>query len=184
LLLTKLQKLGTPLVLVLLGGRVLDLSRIIDQVGAVIESWIPGEDGGTAVAEVLFGEFNPGGKLPITFPRSSGQIPIYYSHKPSGGQSHWYKDYTQLSSKPLFPFGFGLSYTSFTYSNLTLSASSINKNGSIVVKAEVANSGSMDADEVVQMYIRDRVGSITRPIKELKGFKRIHLKKGEMNKIH
>jgi beta-glucosidase len=170
---------GTPVVLVLVSGRVPCISRIVDHVGAVIESWVPGEEGGNAVADVLFGDFNPGGKLPITFPRSPGQIPIYYSHKPTGGHSLWYKDYTLLSSQPLFPFGFGLSYTEFKYRDLEISPVRVKADAKVCIRVAVTNVGKRAGDEVVQLYLHDPEASITRPVKELKGFQRVSLLQGQ-----
>jgi beta-glucosidase len=158
---------------------------------------------GPALTDLIFGKESPSGKLPVTFVKGSGQIPFYYYRNNSGRPataSSWtpidsipvvnpqsslgYKSFQlDYGYTPLLPFGFGLSYTTFEYSNLSLSALSMNKDGSIVVKATVANTGNMDADEIVQFYVRDRVGSITRPIKELKGFKRVHLKKGEQTDV-
>jgi beta-glucosidase len=151
----------------------------ISSVGAIVEAWYPGEEGGNAVAEVLFGDTNPGGKLPITFPISSAQCPIYYNSKPSG-RGYGYVD---MPGKPQFPFGYGLSYTSFEYSNLKLSESSIRLNGSVRVFADIRNTGSVKGDEVVQLYIHYTVGSVSMPLKELKGFKRITVEPGKTKTV-
>jgi beta-glucosidase len=140
----------------------------------VIEGWYMGEQSGIAAAEVIFGDISPSGKLTITFPKSVGQLPLYYNQKP---QAH-YLDYLTLDSKPLYPFGHGLSYTTFNYSTIRLSSSKITQNECIIASIDITNTGVMDADEIVQLYIRDCVASITRPVMELKDFKRISLKKG------
>jgi len=136
---------------------------------------LPGEEGAQAVADVLFGDYNPGGKLPISFPRSVGQVPIYYNHKPSGGRSHWKGNYVEIRSKPLFPFGYGLSYTNFDYSNLVIEPKSVPRNGKVKISVDIRNIGYCTGDEVVQLYVNDVHSEITRPVKELKGFKRITL---------
>jgi len=135
------------------------------------------------VAEVLFGAANPGGKLPITFPRSVGQVPIQYNHKPSGGRSHWYIDYVDLPASPLYPFGHGLSYTSFAYSDLRLSAERASRGEQVEIGLTVANTGSLAGHEVVQLYICDEYGSVPRPVKELKGFARLRLDPGESRRV-
>jgi beta-glucosidase len=174
---------GTPVVVVLVNGRPLALPWIVEHVPAVVEAWLPGEEGGTAVADVLFGDFSPGGKLPVSIPRSVGQVPVYYNHKPSGGRSHWHGDYVDMSSKPLFPFGHGLSYTSFEYSGLAVDPDHARAHSTVRIRVEVRNSGVVAGEEVVQLYVHDRVGSVTRPVKELKGFKRIHLAPGERKRV-
>ncbi|MCB0180652.1 MAG: glycoside hydrolase family 3 C-terminal domain-containing protein, partial [Anaerolineae bacterium] len=161
---------GTPVVLVLINGRPLSVAWAAKHVPAIVEAWLPGEEGAEAVADVLFGQVNPGGKLPITVPREVGQIPIYYNHKPSGGRSHWKETYVDLSNKPLWPFGYGLSYTTFLYDNLCLSQPQAAAGESVQVRVEVTNTGDRPGDEVVQLYTRMAFVSVTRPMKELKGF--------------
>jgi len=164
---------GTPIVLVMINGRPVSLGWIADSVSAILEAWFPSEEGGNAVADVLFGDVNPGGKLPITFPISVGQVPIFYGHKPSGGRSHWKGDYVDTSSKPLFPFGFGLSYTQFEFNNLRTDSASAPIGGGINIQVDVTNVGERSGDEVVQLYTRQNATSVTRPVKELKGFQRV-----------
>jgi beta-glucosidase len=185
--LAELKKTGKPIVLVLLNGRPLTLSWENDNLDAILEAWWPGTRGGDAIAQTLFGDNNPSGKLPITFPRSVGQIPIYYNHKNTGrpylgvsdSEQKYKSRYTDSDISPLFPFGFGLSYTSFAYSDLKLSADKINKKETLKIEVEITNTGNFDGAEVAQLYIKDQVGSVTRPVKELKGFEKIFLKKGE-----
>jgi len=174
---------GKPIVLVLVTGRPYALAWHDEHIPAIIEAWLPAQQGGEAVADVLFGNVNPSGKLPVTFPRHVGQVPSYYNHKPGGQRSHWYGDYTDLAVKPLYPFGHGLSYTSFEYSNLTISDAEVAPDGEVTISIDVTNSGDHDGDEVVQLYLRDVVGSVTRPVKELKGFKRISLSAGETKSV-
>jgi beta-glucosidase len=174
---------GTPVVLVLVDGRPLALGWIIEKIPAIIEAWLPGEEGGNAVADVLFGDYNPGGKLPISFPAKVGQIPVYYGHKPSGGRSQFWGDYVDSSTSPTFEFGYGLSYTTFNFSNLRVEPDRISLTGKVSLKAEIENSGNRAGEEVAQLYIKDVVASITRPVKELKGFKRIALKPGETRTV-
>jgi beta-glucosidase len=174
---------GTPTVLVLIDGRPLSLPWIAEHVPSILLAWLPGEEGGTAIADVLFGEVPPGGKLPISLPRSVGQVPVYYGHKPSGGRSQWKGDYVDLSAKPLFPFGHGLSYTRFEYANFELSAAEIPPTGTIDVCLEVTNTGSCPGEEVVQLYVHDVIASVTRPVKQLKGFQRIALAPGETRRL-
>jgi beta-glucosidase len=185
--LAELKKTGKPIVLVLLNGRPLTLSWENDNMDAILEAWWPGTRGGDAIAQTLFGDNNPNGKLPITFPRNVGQIPIYYNHKNTGRpylgvsdpEQKYKSRYTDSDISPLFPFGFGLSYTTFTYSDLKLSADKINKKETLKIEVEITNTGNFDGSEVAQLYIKDLVGSVTRPVKELKGFEKIFLKKGE-----
>jgi beta-glucosidase len=174
---------GTPVVLVLIDGRPLSISWAAEHVPAILEAWLPGEEGAEAVADVLFGDVNPGGKLPITIPRHVGQIPIYYNHKPSGGRSHWKETYVDLSNKPLWPFGYGLSYTTFTYENLGLNKQQVTAGDTFQVNVDVTNNGDYVGDEVVQLYSRMAYVTVTRPIKELKGFKRITLEPGQTKTI-
>lgn len=174
---------GTPVVLVMMNGRPLAIPWIAEHIPAILEVWLPGEEGGNAVADVLFGDTNPGGKLPISFPRAVGQLPVYYNHKPSGGRSHWKGDYIEGSPKPLFPFGYGLSYTQFAYTNLRLDPLEIEPKGKISIRVDVTNCGHVAGDEVVQLYLHDEQASVTRPVKELKGFKRLNLASGETKTV-
>jgi beta-glucosidase len=170
---------GTPMVVVLTGGSAITMGNWIDQVPAILDVWYPGDQGGHAVADVLFGDYNPGGRLPITFPIHESQLPLYYNHKPTGRGD----DYTNLSGKPLFPFGYGLSYTKFEYSDLQLAKSTISFTDSTTIHFKISNKGEYDGEEVVQLYIRDEYASVSRPIMALKGFQRIHLKKRETKDV-
>lgn len=170
---------GVPTVVVLINGSAITMMNWIDKVGAVVEAWYPGEEGGNAIADVLFGDYTPGGKLPITFPRFVGQLPLYYNHLPTGRGY----DYIDMSGTPLFPFGYGLSYTTFEYSNLRVTPKRISSSGKVTISLDVTNTGSYKGDEVVQLYIHDVVASVARPVKELKGFKRISLVPGETKKV-
>jgi beta-glucosidase len=174
---------GTPTIVVLVNGRPLALNWIAENIPGIIEAWLPGEEGAAAIADVLFGDANPGGKLPITIPRGVGQIPIHYRHKPSGGRSHWKGEYVDMSNKPLYPFGYGLSYTTFKLANLNVDRSFFANGEKLTASVEVINVGEHAGDEVVQIYTRDVEASLTRPDKELKGFKRIHLKPGESKTV-
>ncbi|MFZ2096980.1 MAG: glycoside hydrolase family 3 N-terminal domain-containing protein [Anaerolineales bacterium] len=173
--------LGKPVILVVFAGRPLVLTRQVQQADAVLYAWNPGIEGAAALGEILFGMASPSGHLPITFPRATGQVPIYYNHKNSGRPvtpGGWFNSrYVDIPSSPLFPFGFGLSYTTFEYSNLQLSDPSLH--GSISIHAEVTNTGTRPGSELVQLYVRDLVGSLTRPIRQLKGFQRLELQPGE-----
>ena len=175
---------GTPVVLVLLIGRAYALTWSAEHIPAMLTAWLPGQQGGAAIAEILFGDVNPSGRLPVTFPRSEGQIPIYYNHKPSGGRSNWKSNYIDLSTKPLFVFGHGLSYTQFSYQDLTLSQKQATATSIIDVSVTVKNTGDYAGDEVVQLYLADPIASVTRPVKMLKGFKRISLQPNEERAIH
>lgn len=170
---------GKPVVLVIMDGRPLALGWMADRIPAILMAWKPGEEGGNAIADVLFGGYNPGGKLPVTFPRSAGQVPIYYGIRPSGGKSQFWGDYTDCPVTPLFEFGYGLSYTTFALSNLQVSPATVSKNGTVKVKADVKNTGAREGDEVVQLYISDVVSSLTRPALQLKGFRRLSLQPGQ-----
>lgn len=157
-----------------------------ENVPAILNVWFGGSESADAICDVLFGDVVPSGKLTTTFPQNEGQLPLYYNHKNTGrplAEGRWFEkfrsNYIDVSNDPLYPFGYGLSYTTFSYSDMKLSNSKMDANGNITASIVVKNTGNYDADEVVQLYIRDVVGSITRPVKELKGFKRIHLKKGE-----
>jgi beta-glucosidase len=166
--------LHKPTVVVLLNGRPPSVVDIAGRANALIEGWYLGQEGGTALADILFGDFNPGGKLPVTLARSVGQLPMFYNRKPSARRGYLFD-----TAEPLFPFGFGLSYTTFEISAPRLSSPSIKTDGSVTVTAEVKNTGARSGDEVVQLYIRDEVSSVTRPVEELKGFQRVNLKPGE-----
>ncbi|TDD98035.1 beta-glucosidase BglX [Flavobacterium cellulosilyticum] len=189
--LAELKTLGKPIVLVLLNGRPLTLTWENENMDAILEAWWPGTRGGDAIAQTLFGANNPNGKLPMSFPRNVGQLPLYYNHKNTGRpylgltdpEQKYKSRYTDVHNSPLFPFGFGLSYTTFEYSNLTIAADKIKFNEKVKISVDVKNSGNYDGQEVVQLYIRDLVGSVTRPIKELKGFDKIYLKKGEIKTV-
>lgn len=174
---------GTPVVLVLVNGRPVTLNWIAEDVPAIVEAWFPAEEGANAIAGVLFGDVNPGGKLPISFPRTVGQVPVYYGHKPSGGRSHWKVDYVETSVKPQYPFGFGLSYTQFKIDNLRLKPAEARAGETITVQVDVTNTGARAGDEVVQLYTRQVPPYITRPVKELKGFKRLTLNPGETKTV-
>jgi beta-glucosidase len=174
---------GTPTVLVLVDGRPLALEWIAEKIPAILEAWLPGEEGGTAVADVLFGDYNPGGKLPISFPRKVGQIPVYYAHKPSGARSQLWGDYVDSSTSPAFDFGHGLSYTTFKLSNLKIQPERVKRIGKISIKVDIENTGNRSGEEVVQLYVNDIVASITRPVKELKGFKRVALEPAETRTV-
>lgn len=182
-LLEAVHATGTPVVLVLVSGRPMAVTWAAEHVPAILQAWLPGEEGGQAVASILFGNAAPGGKLPISIPRSEGQIPVYHYHKPSGGRSQFSGNYVDLPSKPLYPFGFGLSYTTFEYSNLRLSKSGVDSTGTMEVSCDVKNVGTAAGDEVVQLYIHDREATITRPVQELAGFCRVHLKPGETRTV-
>lgn len=169
---------GTPTVVLLINGRPLSINYIAEHVPAILEGWYLGQEGGTAAANVLFGDVNPGGKLPITFPHSVGDLPDYYNHKPSANRS-----YAFSTRQPLFPFGYGLSYTSFKFENLHVEPSRIYAGGTAKASVEVINTGDREGDEVPQLYIHQRVASVTRPVMELKGFQRITLKPGEKKTV-
>jgi beta-glucosidase len=173
-LIEAIYKIGKPTVVVLFNGRPLCINWVAKKIPAIVESWFLGETGGLAIADVLLGKVNPSGKLPMTFPRSVGQVPFYYDHKPTS--RHVYVD---QDTSALFPFGHGLSYTTFEYSNLKIAQPQIPLNGSANVSVTIKNGGKVEGEEVVQLYLRDVIASVTTPIKSLKGFKRISLKPGE-----
>ncbi|CAI8287398.1 MAG: Thermostable beta-glucosidase B [Owenweeksia sp. TMED14] len=186
-LVQKVHATGTPTVVILINGRALAINWVDENVPAIVEAWNPGEKGGEAVANILFGDVNPSGKLPVTFPRHAGQLPVYYNYKPS--KSYWLNEgwgnsYADLKeSTPLYEFGYGLSFTTFDYGNLTFSTNAIEKYGKMRVTCEVKNTGDMAGSEVVQLYIRDKLSSVVRPVKELKGFKKIRLNPGESKQL-
>jgi len=189
-LLAELLKTGKPVVLVLFTGRPLTLTWENEHVPAILNVWFGGTETGKAVADVLFGDVNPSGKLPATFPQHVGQLPLYYSHKNTGrplGEGQWFQkfrsNYLDVSNDPLYPFGYGLSYTTFTYDEPVLSTDTLQRKGNLQVSVEVSNTGSYAGEEVVQLYIRDLVGSVTRPVKELKGFQKIQLAPGQSQRV-
>ena len=187
-LLKALLATGKPVVLVLFTGRPLVLTEEAATVPAILNVWFAGSQAGNAIADVLFGDVNPSGKLTTTFPRNVGQIPIYYSHKNTGRpQGKWFEKfrsgYLDTPNEPLYPFGYGLSYTTFNYSDVTISASSMPKAGKITATVNVTNTGKVTGKEVVQLYIQDLVGTVTRPVKELKGFKKVSINAGETKTV-
>jgi beta-glucosidase len=189
-LIRALKATGKPLVLVLMNGRPLSILEEKDQANAILETWFSGTEGGNAIADVLFGDYNPSGKLPITIPRSVGQIPTYYNHlsigrpftpgKPGNYTSQYFDDTTG----PLFPFGFGLSYTDFSLTDMALSSTTLNKTGKLDASVTVKNTGKRDGETVVQLYLQDVTGSMIRPVKELKNFQKVMLKAGEQKVVH
>lgn len=170
---------GKPTIVVLTGGSAITMSTWMNEVDGILMAWYPGENGGNGFADVLFGEVNPAGRLTVTFPVDEAQCPLYYNNKPTGRGDN----YHNLTGQPLFPFGFGLSYTSFEYSNLKFSKNNMAANENVVVTCSIENTGEVSGEEVVQLYIRDELASVARPIKELKGFKRIALKPGEQQTV-
>jgi beta-glucosidase len=182
-LLEAVCKVNKNVVVVLMNGRPLDISRMAEMVPAILETWHLGSQAGAAIADVLFGDYNPSGKLPVTFPRSVGQLPVYYNHlstaRPEKTDFVFWSHFTDELNEPLFPFGFGLSYTTFEYSDLRLSSNKMKLNGNNKVTVNVKNAGSFAGEEVVQLYIRDLVGSVSRPVKELKGFRKVMIYPGE-----
>lgn len=189
-LLEALLQTGKPVVLTLFAGRPLTLDWEQENVPAILNVWFGGSEAAYAIADVLFGDVNPSGKLSMTFPRNVGQIPLYYNHKNTGRpleQGHWFtkfrSNYLDVPNEPLYAFGYGLSYTTFQYSDIRLDKTQMNQNGEITATVTLTNTGSRDGAEVVQLYLRDRVGSITRPVQELKGFQKIFLKAGESREV-
>jgi beta-glucosidase len=170
---------GRPVVVVLVGGSAVTMSGWLDRVGGVLMAWYPGDEGGRAVADALFGDSNPAGRLPVTFPHAEGQLPLVYNHKPTGRGD----DYLDLTGRPLFPFGFGLSYSHFEYAALQIAPDISTPSDSVVVTCRVRNAGHLGGDEVVQLYLRDEVASVTRPVMELAGFTRVHIPAGEARTI-
>jgi beta-glucosidase len=188
-LLEEIFKVNRKIVLVLNNGRPLTIPWAAENIPAIVEAWHLGTQSGNAIAQVLYGDYNPSGKLPMTFPRSVGQVPIYYNYKNTGRpimnepESVFWSHYTDQKNTPLFPFGFGLSYSKFDYSELKLNSNSFSKKGSIIVSIVVKNTGKVTGKKVVQLYIRDMIGSLTRPVKELKGFEIIELKPNQSKEI-
>jgi beta-glucosidase len=185
-LIQKIHDSGTPTVVVLINGRPLAIPWIAEHVPAILEAWCPGEKGGAAVADILFGDYNPDGKLPVTIPRHAGQLPVYYNYKPSKSywlEEGWGNSYVDIENAPLWEFGHGLSYTEYKYSGLKISPESNNKAGSIQVSLDVQNTGKVAGSEIIQLYLRDVKSTVVRPVKELKGFRKIHLSPGESKNI-
>lgn len=189
-LLEAMLKTGKPVVLVLFTGRPVTMTWEDENVPAILNVWFGGSEAAHAIGDVLFGDVNPSGKLPATFPKNVGQIPLFYNHKNTGrplGEGKWFEkfrsNYLDVNNEPLYPFGYGLSYTTFNYSDVKLSSSVLDVNGQITASVTVTNTGKYDGAEVVQLYIRDVVGSVTRPLKELKGFEKIFLKAGESKNV-
>jgi len=189
-LLKALIATGKPVVLVLFTGRALTLPWENENIPAILNVWFGGTQAGNAIADVLFGDVNPSGKLPVTFPQNLGQVPLFYNHKNTGrplAEGQWFQkfrsNYLDVSNEPLYPFGYGLSYTSFTYGDLKLSSNNLSGNAQLTASITLTNAGRYDGAEVVQLYIRDLVGTVTRPVKELKGFQKVFLKAGESKTI-
>lgn len=189
-LLKEIAKTGKPIVLMINAGRPLVFDWAADNVPAIMYTWWLGTEAGNSIADVLFGTVNPGGKLPMTFPRTEGQIPVYYNHYNTGRPAknntdrNYVSAYIDLDNDPKFPFGYGLSYTQFKYSDMTLSSASLKGNQTLSINVNVTNSGNYDGEEVVQLYIRDLFGKVVRPVKELKGFQKVFIKKGETKTIN
>ena len=180
-LIKEISSTRTPVVVVLINGSAITMAKWIDKVEAVVEAWYPGEEGGSAISEALFGDYNPGGRLPITVPKTTGQLPLYYNHKPTGRGY----DYVDLrGEQALFPFGYGLSYTEFEYSNLKINPQKISPQGKVNISLDVKNIGRYKGDEVVQLYIKDKVATVARPIKELKRFERITLEPDQKKRVN
>jgi beta-glucosidase len=177
-LVTAMLSTGKPVIVFLFNGNPLSIQYLNENVPVIFECWYLGQETGHAVADVLFGDFNPGGKLPITIPRSSGHLPAFYNYKPSARRGYLFDDVS-----PLYPFGFGLSYTTFAFKNPRLAKNKIQRNESTRLLVDVTNTGRRPGTEVVQMYIRDCVSSVTRPVKELKGFQKISLRPGETRTV-
>ena len=179
---------GKPVVLILVNGRPLTLMWEDAHVNAILETWAAGTQAGNAIADVLFGDYNPSGKLTMTFPRSVGQIPIYYNHKNTGRpfneKNKFTSKYLDISNDPLYPFGYGLSYTTFEYDAPSVSKTELKGNEKLTVSTVISNTGKYAGEETVQLYIQDPVASITRPVKELKGFQKVMLKPGEKKEVN
>ncbi|HSW67686.1 MAG TPA: glycoside hydrolase family 3 C-terminal domain-containing protein, partial [Bacteroidales bacterium] len=189
-LLEALLRTGKPIVMVLFTGRPLVLVWEYENIPAILNVWFAGTQSGNAIADVVFGRVNPSGKLPVTFPRSVGQIPIFYNHKQTGrplGDDQWFRkfrtNYLDVHPSPLFPFGFGLSFTTFAYGDIMVDKTELLADDTLTASITVKNTGAFDGAEVVQLYTRQMVGSITRPVKELKGFQKVFLKAGESRNV-
>jgi beta-glucosidase len=185
-LVKEVAKVGKPMIAVMMAGRPLTFHNMAEQMKAVLWAWHPGTMGGAAIADALLGVTVPSGKLPVTFPRTLGQVPIYYNHLNTGrppGDLKYTSKYIDTPVDPEYPFGYGLSYTQFTYANPRISAPQVKLGAGFTVAAEVSNTGQREADEIVQLYARQLVGSEARPVRELKGFRRLHLKPGEKQTV-
>lgn len=187
-LLDAVYQVNKNVVVVLMNGRPLEITRMAGTVPSIVEAWHLGSEAGNAIADVLFGDYNPAGKLPVSFPRAVGQLPLYYNHKntgrPTGDENVvFWSQYNDQPNTPLFPFGYGLSYTTFSYEELKMSSETLAKNGTLQVSVKVKNTGSVAGEEVVQLYLRDLVGSLTRPVKELKGFEKVMIQPGETKEV-
>ncbi len=180
----ELSKLNKPIIVVLFNGRPLTMPWVSKNIPVILEAWFPGTQGGNALADVIFGDYNPSGKLPASFPIHVGQTPMYYNYKNTGrpireDDYRWQTKYLDVPNKPMYPFGYGLSYTQFKYSDLKLNKKEVQFKEVLEVSVKLKNSGKFDGAEVVQLYVRDLFGSVTRPVKELKGFEKVFLKVGE-----
>ena len=187
-LVRRIKATGKPFVVVLFSGRPLTLGSVNDDAPAILEAWFPGVEAGNAVADVVFGKVNPGGKLPVSFPRRVGQVPIYYNHEPTGRpcdvKVRWTSRYRDIAScDPLYSFGYGLSYSKFSVTNLRLSRSSVSRNGKLTAMVDVTNTAGPAGDEVVQLYIHDPVASISQPVRRLRGFERVTLDPGKTRTV-
>jgi beta-glucosidase len=187
-LIDQIKATGKPFVVVLFNGRPLTLSKVDAAAPAILEAWFPGVQAGNAAADVLFGKVNPGGKLPVSFPRNVGQVPIYYNHEPTGRPcdvtSRYNSRYRDIPScAPLYEFGYGLSYTKFAFSNLRLSSHTMSRRGRVQASVDVANTGGRQGDEVVQLYLHDPVASISQPVRRLRGFQRVTLDAGQKTTV-
>jgi beta-glucosidase len=187
-LIDAIKATGKPFAVVLFNGRPLDLTDVAASSPAILETWFGGVEAGNGIADVLYGKVNPGGKLPVSFPRTVGQVPIYYNHEPAGRpcdvSQKWNNRYRDLNScDPLYEFGYGLSYTTFSITNLRLSTPNVSRNGKVTATVDVANTGSRAGDEVVQLYIHDPVASISQPVRRLRGFQRVTLAPGKSTPV-
>ncbi|MFB1051007.1 beta-glucosidase BglX [Paraliobacillus sp. JSM ZJ581] len=189
-LIKEMKKLTKPIAIVLFNGRPLDLHGVLDQADAVLEAWYPGSEAGTAIADLLYGDVNPSGKLPMSFPYSVGQVPVYYNHYNTGRPDinkspaeRYVSKYLDIPNEPLLPFGFGLSYTTFQYSDTKISSDTLTSDSEITISTHITNTGNVAGEEVVQLYVRDMVGEVVRPIKELKGYEKVHLNPGEKKEV-
>ncbi len=183
----EIKKTGKPIAAVLMNGRPLKLNWLDENISAILETWYLGTTAGNAIADVLTGKYNPSGKLPVTFPRNEGQIPIHYDMRNTGrpfdADNKFTSKYLDVPNTPLYPFGYGLSYTNFDYGPVSLSSKSMSQSDTLTLSVTVTNTGDFDGEEVVQLYLQDKVASVARPVKELRGFRKIHLEKGEQKKV-
>ncbi|MEO9021488.1 MAG: glycoside hydrolase family 3 C-terminal domain-containing protein, partial [Ginsengibacter sp.] len=182
-----IMKTGKPIIVILMNGRPLTISWLHDHVPAILETWFLGTEAGPAIADVLFGDYNPSGKLTMSFPRNTGQIPVYYNHlntgRPFQKGNKYTSRYIDIPNSPLYPFGYGLSYTDFSYSTIQLNTHELNWDDSLKISVKITNTGKVAGTEIAQLYIHDLVAEVSRPVKELKGFKRVHLQPGEMASV-